>query len=137
MSAADRRVFLLGGETHRQFVGSLIATSPPGYVVTLDPPRRTVDQNRLLHALITEAVDGGLATDTGRRLTVDEAKTAFVTGWMLENGMASDMVAFGGKPVQLRRSTTTFTKGELSSLVEYIQAECYHRGIPLRERDET
>lgn len=136
MSAAERRMYVLGSETHRQFVGSLVATSPAGCVVTLDPPRRTVDQNRLLHALITEAVEGGFATDSGRRLTVTEAKTAFVTGWMDETGQSSDMVMVGGRPVQLRRSTTELNKAELSELVEYIYAECALRGIQFRSRAE-
>lgn len=125
--------WVLGSETHRRLIGSLVATAAPGSVVTLEPPRRSLDQNKLLHRTITEAVAGGLATDDGYRLTVDDAKTAFVTAWMVENGQASDMIIFGRKPVQLRRSTTTFTKAELSSLIEYIRAECFHRGIPLSE----
>lgn len=133
MSASDRRKFVLGSETHRQFVGSLVATSPPGCVVTIDPPRRTLDQNALLHALLTEAVEGGLASDTGRRLTLDEAKVAFVSAWMIEEGHGSDIVAFGGHAVQLRRSTTSFDKAEFSSLIEFIKAACAQRGIKLRE----
>lgn len=133
MSASDARSWVLGSETHRQFVGSLICKLAPGWLVRIDPPRRTPDQNRLLHALLSEVVDAGFATDNGRRLTVDEAKTVFVTGWMGETGQTTDMVVVGGRPVQLRRSTTELSKGELSSLIEYIQAECHHRGIKLRE----
>ena len=69
----------------------------------------------------------------GRRLTQDEAKVAFVTGWMISNGHASDVVAFSGHAVQLRRSTTTFDKGEFASLIEYIMAECALRGITIRD----
>lgn len=78
MSAADSRSWVLGSNpTQRQLIASLVYESEPGWVVRLEPPRRTVDQNRLLHALLTEAVEGGLATDSGHRLTVDEA-IAFV-----------------------------------------------------------
>ena len=42
---SERRKIILGSETHRQFVGSLVATSPPGCLVTIDPPRRTINQN--------------------------------------------------------------------------------------------
>lgn len=133
MSATDRRVIVLGSETHRKFVGSLVANLERGWVVTLDPPRRTIPQNSTLHMLIADAVAGGLATDTGRRLTTDEAKVAFVTGWMIENGHPSDVIAFSGHPVQLRRSTTTFDKAEFASLIDYIMAECAHRCIALRD----
>jgi hypothetical protein len=133
VSTADRKRILLGSEKHRRFVGDLVAKLDRGWVVTLEPPRRTIPQNATLHMLIADAVAGGLATDTGRRLTEDEAKIVFVTGWMIEQGEPSDVVGFGGRPVQLRRSTTTFDKGELSSLIEYIMATCAERGIALRD----
>lgn len=115
MSAADSRSWVLGSSpTQRQLIASLVYESEPGWVVRLEPPRRTVDQNRLLHALLTEAVEGGLATDNDHRLTVDEARTAFVTAWMADTGQGSDMVMFGKRPVQLRRSTTELTRAEFS-----------------------
>ncbi len=95
------------------------------------PHKRTLNQNDFLHALIRQAVKGGLATDDGRRLTFYEAKVAFVTAWMIEEGHHSDIVAFDGHPIQLRRSTTELDKGELSSLAEFIQAKCALRGIQL------
>lgn len=133
MSATERKRIVLGSEMHRKFVGSLVCALDRGWVVTLDPPRRTISQNSTLHMLIADAVAGGLATDDGRRLTTEEAKTAFVTAWMRENGQDDDMIAFSGNPVQLRRSTTTFDKAELASLIEFIMAECAQRGIPLRD----
>lgn len=133
MGASDARTFVLGDEADRGRVAGVIALLPEGWVVTVEPPRRTSDQNRLVHALMTEAVKGGFATDDGRRLSLSEAKTAFVSGWMDETGQGSDMVMVGQRPVQLRRSTTQFTPAELSSLVEYIRAECFHRGIRLSE----
>lgn len=133
MSITERRKIILGSETHRQFVGSLVASCPSRYVVTIDPPGRSLDQNALLHALIGDAVAAGLAADNGRRLTMNEAKVAFVSAWMMEEGHDSDIIAFGGHPVQLRRSTTELTKDECSRLIEYIRAECAMRGIELPE----
>lgn len=133
MSAPDRRTFVLGSETHRQFVGSLIAATPPGWVVDLMPPRRSLGQNSRLHALLSEIADSGFALN-GRRFTVDELKTLFVSAWMIETGKESDIVAgLDGHAVQLRRSTTTFTKEELGSLMDFIEAECAQRNIQLRE----
>ena len=136
MSASERKRIVLGSDTHKKFVGSLVACLDRGWVVTLEPPGRTNSQNRTLHMLIADAVAGGLSTDTGRRLNEEEAKVAFVTGWMIENGQPSDVVAFGGRPVQLRRSTTTFDKAELASLIDFIMAECAMRGIPLRDPEQ-
>ncbi len=130
---SDRRTFRLSDAKLRQWVASFVATAPLGCFVEVRPATRTDDQNRLLHAIIAEAVGKGLATDNGTRLTIEDAKTALVTGWLGETGQASDMIIFSGRPVQLRRSTTTFSKAELSSLIDYIQAECAQRGIQLRE----
>lgn len=95
--------------------------------------KRTLNQNAYLHALINEAVKGGLATDDGRRLTFYEAKVALVTAWQIEEGYDSDIVAFNGQPIQLRRSTAELSKAELSSLAEFIIASCAQRGIILKE----
>lgn len=95
--------------------------------------KRTLSQNAYLHALINEAVKGGLATDDGRRLTFYEAKVALVTAWQIEEGYDSDIVAFNGQPIQLRRSTAELSKAELSSLAEFIHASCAQRGITLKE----
>lgn len=140
MSASDARTYVLRDDAHAQRIGALVAALDRGWVVEFKPPRRTLAQNALLHALLTEAVDRGLATDDGRRLTIEEAKVAFVSAWMIEEGHGSDIVAFGGHAVQLRRSTAMLTKDEFSSLVEFIYAACAHRAAagkmkPLRERE--
>lgn len=134
MSAGDRKQIVLGSEKHRAHIGKLVAALDRGWMVTLTPPRRTIPQNSTLHMLIANAVAGGLATADGRRLTEEEAKTAFVSGWMIENGHKSDIIkGFAGEPVQLRRSTTAFSKDELSSLIEYVLCECAQRGIAVRD----
>lgn len=99
---------------------------------------RTLPQNAFVHGLIRAAVKGGIATDDGRRLTFYEAKVAFVTAWMIEEGHHSDIVAFAGHPIQLRRSTAELDKSEASALADFIQAECAQRGIVLApHKDEA
>lgn len=121
---SERRTFRLSDEGLRRWVAAFIATAPLGCFVEVRPSTRSLEQNALLHSLIADTVRAGLATDTGRRLTEEEAKVAWVSAWMGED---SDIVAFGGRPVQLRRSTTTFTKAELASLIDFIEAESAKR----------
>jgi|GEM_PF-4071869 len=111
----------------------LVRRATKGLVIEIGEPRRNSRQNRLLHALLEEVVEGGLATDDGRRLTVEEAKTALVTAWMIEHGGDSDMVIFLDHPIQLRPSTTRLRKKGFSSLIDFIHAVCAMRGIQLRE----
>lgn len=97
------------------------------------PHKRTLNQNDYVHKLIREAVKGGLATDDGRRLTFYEAKVVLVTAWGIAKDEESDIVIYDGRPIQLRRSTTTFDKAEASEFAEFIHSECAKRGITLRE----
>lgn len=133
---SEKRKILLGSETHRRFVGSLVAGLERGWLVTLESPKRSIPQNATVHMLIADAVAGGLAADNGRRLTFNEAKVAFVSAWMIEDGQESDIIAFGGHAVQLRRSTTELSKPECASLIDFIMAECAKRGIEVRDPGE-
>lgn len=133
MSAPDRLTFELHSKEDRAKAVDAVSRALKGYVVVIRPAGRTLDQNARLHAMIAAAVKGGIATDAGRRLDEEDAKTAFVTGWMIENGMPSDIVVFNRRPLQLRRSTKDFSKEELSSLMDFIEAECAQRGIQLGE----
>ncbi len=131
---SGRRTYRLSSPALRDWVASLVKTAPFGTYVDVGPEPRTDPQNKRLHAMIREAVKKGFQMD-GRRFTEDDAKTLFVSGWMIEQGHGSDIVkGLNGEIVQLRRSTTTFDKGELTSLMDYIDKECAERGYPLQER---
>lgn len=131
MSAPDQIRFELETKEDRVAAVAAVSRALRGYVVIIRPAGRTLDQNARLHALIAAAVKGGLKTDAGRELDEEDAKTAFVTAWMIENKEPSDVVVFNRRPIQLRRSTRRFTKDELSSLMDFIEAECAARGIDL------
>lgn len=134
MSAPDGRSWVLArSEMQRNAIAAVVREAEPGWVVKLEPPRRSLSQNALFHALIGEAVQKGLAADDGRRLTTDEAKVALVSAWMMEEGHGSDIVAFGGRAVQLRRSTTTLDKDEFGRLIEFTYMACAEKGIVLGE----
>lgn len=132
MSVIERHRWVLRTEKLREWVASFILTAPLGCSVTIEPETRSDGQNRLLHGLISDAVRGGLSTDNGERLDLEDAKTAFVVGWMIETGQTFKVIAFSGRPIQTRRSTTGLSKAEMTSLIEYIQFECGKRGLPLR-----
>lgn len=131
MSAPEQLRFELETKEDRAAAVAAVSRALKGYVVIIRPAGRTLDQSARLHAMIRAAVKGGLATDGGRVLDEEDAKTAFVTAWQIEAGHPSDVVVFNQRPIQLRRSTTTFSREELSSLMTFIEAECAARGIDL------
>lgn len=106
--------------------------APDGWYARITPPTRSLEQNSRLHAMLSDIAKSGFKMD-GRALDVDELKTVFVSAWMIETGRPSDIVrGINGEPVQLRRSTTTFSKEELGELMTMIEAFAAERGIPLR-----
>lgn len=133
MSAMERRVYRLGSETHRQFIGSLVVALPAGYIVTIDPPRRSLEQNKRLHAMLSDIAASGFEWG-GCRRTVDELKVLFVSAHAIETGRAQEVVqGFESEPVALRESTATMSKERLGSLMDYIEAWCANHGIKLSE----
>jgi hypothetical protein len=131
MSAAERRKIVLGSEGHRQTVGALVAAMPPGSVVTIDPPRRTLPQNSRLYALLSDIAASGFEW-AGCRRTVDELKVLFVSAHALVEGRHQEVIpGFEDEPVALRESTAAMSKERLGSLMDYIEAFAAQRGIRL------
>lgn len=124
-------VVRLANEEFRQRLHRIIDSLPIGWVVRFSPATRTLDQSARFHAMLGDIVRSGFQHD-GRRFDTDDLKTMFVSAWLIETGRRSDVVkGFAGEPVQLRRSTTTFTKSEMGELMDLVEAFAAERGIHL------
>lgn len=107
--------------------------APEGWWVRIEPPKRTKDANARFHAMLNDIEKSGFKHE-GRAFDTEDLKTLFVTAWAHETGRPSDVVkGFHGKPVQLRRSTTTFSKEEMGELMIIVERFCAEHGIQLRE----
>lgn len=110
-----------------------VMEAPEGWHVTIRPPSRSLDANARFHAMLSDITKSGW-THEGRRFDVDDLKTLFVSAWMHETGRSSDVVrGFNGEAVQLRRSTTTFSKEEMGELMDLVEAFAAMHGIKLTE----
>lgn len=129
-----QNAFRLVHDDARTFALKAVLTAPEGYVVTVKPPSRSLDQNARLHAILADisASKVEVCGEAGR--SIDDLKTIFVSAWMIETERSSDMVrGLHDEPVQLRRSTTTFSKAEMSELIEMVTAWAVQHGVRLRE----
>ena len=111
-----KQTFILAHDTARTMALEAIRTAPMGFAVTVGPKTRTLDQNALLWALLTDISEqvfwhGECLTPTDWKhiFTANLAQQRIVPG--IDGGM-----------VVLGQSTREMTKGELSDLVELIQA---------------
>lgn len=129
---------VLGSETHRQLIGSKVATSPPGCVVTIDPPRRTLDQNALFHSLCGE-IAKARPTWANIHMDAEDWKALLVMSHAVatQEGNGSRLVADleGHGLVQLRESTARMNRARSSSLIDYTIAWATGQGIEITVPD--
>ncbi len=97
--------------------------------VTIKEETRNNAQNNLLHAMLAEIVKAGTLWD-GATHDIEFWKGLIVSGWAIATKSEGQVTrGIENEIVLIRRSTTTMTKKELSSLVEYLAAFMAARGI--------
>jgi hypothetical protein len=112
--------FRLVHKTARDRAIEAIRNAPDGWIVVVQEPTRTLEQNSLLHGLLQE-LDG--KEWFGKPRSMLEWKVLTVSGHAIATGIGADVVpGLEGELVNLRESTAKMTVSRLSSLVEYIKA---------------
>jgi hypothetical protein len=129
----------LGSETHKQFVASLILKTPSGYFVTIEPPRRSLDQNAALHAKLTDIAEQ-LAwppppANHGLRFSVDTWKRLCMAAWLREEGETPDLVpALDGHGFDIiYQRTSKLTVAQASRFLEWVTAFGAQNGVQFHE----
>jgi hypothetical protein len=107
--------------------------APEGMCVTIAEPKRNLDQNNRLHALLGDIVKSGKQW-MGQPMGLDDWKALFVHALDTVNGEAGRAVpGLEGGIVLLRRSTARMSKRDLSELIEYIEMQMTRWEIPVRD----
>ena len=118
----------------RQNAREAILVAPEGMDVEIREPRRNLDQNNRLHALLADLVKAKPFW-ANERMGIDDWKALMVHAVDTHEGRGAGRAVPGveGGVVLLRRSTAGMSKRELSELIEYIEATMTKWGIPIRE----
>jgi hypothetical protein len=114
---------ILSSEFYRSRARHLIDKAPAGYVMTLDEPKRTLDQNNKLWAMLT---DVSVAMPLGRRHTPDDWKAIFMNacGWECQFVEGLD-----GRPFPKGFRSSHLTKSQMGDLINFIQAFGDEHGV--------
>lgn len=115
--------YIMSHELARQRAIEAVKNAPAGYVVEVKEPTRTLDQNSLLHPLLTclsEQVDW-----YGQHLTPDEWKDVMTAGLRKQKAVPG----IDGGFVMVGSRTSKMSKAEFSDLVELIYAFGAERGV--------
>jgi NinB protein len=117
----------------RQGAIEAVKSAPAGFVVTVQEPKRNLDQNAALWPLLTEfsrqlpwMINGVMTT-----MTPDEWKDVLTAGFRKETRMASGL---DGGFVMMPTSTSRMGKREFSEFLEFCHATAALRGVVIDMR---
>lgn len=131
MTAQSPIRFRLADKAVRMHASAAVWEAPDGWTVEIKPPKRTLDANAKFHAMLADIVKSGFEHG-GRHYDIEDLKTLFVSSWLIQTGRRSEIVkGFDGEMVQLRRSTTTFSRQEMGELIDLVEAFAAQHGIRL------
>jgi hypothetical protein len=119
---SEKRIFILAHLQARMRASECVASAPEGWRVTVEPPRRSGEQNAKLHALIGEIAER--VEWAGRKWPAEVWKRLLVSAWCRTHGSAVLIVpALDGQGVDMVPTrTSTLNKAECSELLEFVQA---------------
>lgn len=117
-----KRQFVLAHHEARRRAVAAVAEAPEGYRVTVEPPKRNLEQNAALHARLSEIADR--VEWCGKKWDVETWKRLLVGAWTRAiNEPVMMLPALDGNGVEIVfRRTSTLSKRECSDLLEFVNA---------------
>lgn len=112
----SRALLILNGPSERQKASHWIGIAPPGTRVEFKKPKRTLDQNAKMWAMLTEVAEQ--VPWHGLKLTPDDWKLIFLDALKREVRMVPNIDGNGF--VSLGRSSSDLSKDEMGMLLELI-----------------
>ena len=132
VSGAKMRYILINARVRLNAIEAVRA-APDGYSVSISEPKRNLEQNAKLHALLSDLAASPVKW-AGKRRTMDQWKAIAVSGHAVATGQGGEVVpGMEGEFVAIRESTANMSVARASSLIEYVLAFCVSNGVELKE----
>ena len=113
----------------RDFAHRMVDCAPDGSVMEIKPPKRSLDQNAIMHAMITRVA---AAKPQGRNYPVDIWKPLFMA--MCGHKVRFEPALDDSGVVPLGFKTSRLSKAECSELIDCIAAYAAEHGIDLGDQ---
>jgi len=114
---------ILAGEEQRRLATHAIVRAPAGSVVTIKPPKRTLDQNALMWAMLT---DISRQCPEGRHYTPETWKALFMHACGHE---VQFIPGLSGEPFPLGFQSSKLDKRQMAELIDWICAYGAEQGV--------
>lgn len=133
MSTTDKKTFVLINDRVRHNAMAELMHAPSNCIITVAPPKRSLDQNAKLHAMLTDLARSPI-TWAGKRRTIDEWKALIISGHSVATRSTGEVIpGIEGEFVAIRESSASMSVSRASSLIEYLLAFCVSNNVELRE----
>jgi len=135
MSASDKRREIIKNTLHAELVASLVLGLEPGWVVTIAPPGRSLDQNAIFHAACDDIAKAKPEWN-GLRMDAEDWKQLLILSHAVAtqgDGIRLTQDLEGQGLVQLRESSARMSKARATSLIDYTISWATSHGIRLRD----
>lgn len=125
----SRALLVLDDAFVREKAKRWIDQAPPGTRVEYKAPKRSLEQNSMMWACLTEVADQ--VTHHGLKLTTEDWKLIFIDALKRENRIAPNLEGTGF--VSLGRSTSDLSKEEMTDMIELIMAFGAKHGVVFKD----
>ena len=129
----SRALVILNRASDRERVQAWAAKAPWGTRVTFQEAKRTTDQNARMWAMLTEVARQ--VKWHGQRLSADDWKLVFLSALKQELRIVPNLDGTGF--VQLGRSSSSLSVGEMGDLMDLIAAFGAREGVTFAEPERV
>lgn len=129
----DRQSFRLVNDRVRANASKAVAEAPSGFVVTIAPQKRSLDQSAMFHAICSDIAKSGRLF-AGKPRDAAVWKVLLISGHAAATGDGNEVVpGLEGEFVNIRESSARMSVARAKSLIDYVLAFCDTHGIALNE----
>ena len=129
----SRAVLVLHRQSDRDRAASWVGQAPWGTRITFQEAKRTTDQNARMWAMLTEVARQ--VKWHGQRLSADDWKLVFLAALKSEMRIVPNLDGTGF--VQLGRSSSSLSVGEMADLMDLIAAFGAREGVTFAEPERV
>ena len=129
----SRAVLVLHRQSDRDRAASWVGQAPWGTRITFQEAKRTSDQNARMWAMLTEVARQ--LKWHGQRLSADDWKLVFLSALKQELRIVPNLDGTGF--VQLGRSSSSLSVGEMADLMDLIAAFGAREGVTFAEPERV
>ena len=129
----DKRVFVLAHTEARKRAAKCIAEAPVGYFVTVQGPKRSLEQNALLWVLLTAFSEQLLWPVNGAMTKLDPEEWKDILTGAFNQEAHRIALGLNGGMVILGMRTRKFGKRKFSEFIEFVQSVAVDRAVEIDE----